>query len=313
VPPAERTGVGAIPTAQGGGRSVGGVGIPEGQQNVGGGGRRVVGAEDGGLVNGAGRTGGGDEDLQLQGGEGWRERGCGEQRGQVQRDIEGVGGGVTEDGQGGARAGGAIGLEDLEATVGGDDQQGIPGDGGLSLEWEPVHAAGAALQCQVEVVVELVDTGEQVEADMELVAGAAQVDGKQVVGGEVGVSGVEQAQVGVAPGGEDGGRGRQEAGRQEAGRLLDGGRLGAAGSQAEGQEEAVWRAEGHKRMIPWDGTSGVVPPHSYHPKGFLRKKCSFRLEPRAKSYQKWGEDGVVLFLKNKRGSIPAGEGGISDF
>ncbi len=232
VPPAERTGVGAIPTAQGGGGGVGGVGIPESQQNVGGGGRRVVGAEDGGLVNGAGRAGGGDEDLQLQGGKGWRERRVGEQRGQVQRDIDGVGGGVAEDGQGGAGAGGAIGLEDLEATVGRDDQQGIPGDISLSLEWEPVHAAGAALQGQVEVVVELVDTGEQVEADVELVAGAAQVDGDQVVGGEVGVSGVEQAQVGVAPGGEDGGRGRlgcRAAGSRAA--------AAAAGSQAESQEE----------------------------------------------------------------------------
>jgi len=91
---------------------------------------------------------------------------------------------------------------------------------------------------------------------VELVAGAAQVDSDQIVGGEVSVSGVEQAQVGVAPGGEDGGSGRLEAERLETERL-ETERLEAAGSQAEGQDEAEVKAEGHKRMIPWDGASGL--------------------------------------------------------
>ena len=240
VPPAVRTGVGAIPTAQGGGGGVGGVGIPKGEQEVGGGGRRVVRAEDGGLVGGKGGPSGGQEDLQLQGGSERRDRGVGEQGREAQGDQEGVIGGVADDRQGNAGAGSAGGRERLELTGGGDDQQGIPGDSGLGLERELVRAAGAGLQGQVEVVVEPVDTGEQVEPDMQILAGAAQVDGDQVVGGPSGVGGIEQAQVGVAPGGEEGGR---AAGWRAAGSR----RLPGAGRRSSQQDEPRTGGGGSQR------------------------------------------------------------------
>ncbi len=190
--------------------------------------------DDGGLVGDDGRAGRGQEDLQLEGG----GQGGGSQGEAAQGEVEGVVEGVAEDGEGEAGAGGAIGLEGTQLAAGFDDQQGVPGEGGLGLNWEAGEDAGAGLQGDVEVKGGLLDAIQQVEAQLELVGGGAQVDGEQVEGGGGGIGGVEQAQVGVAPGGEDGGR----RGRLE----------GAGGQEQAEQQQAGEEAGGHSEMIPWE-------------------------------------------------------------